>query len=218
VNFSLVPALLAALTVACHGSGASSTPTIPAPQTSTSQGPAATASPTQPALPASPPPTAGSVTASCVDGWSTPHQGSNAWNLPIKVIERSVDVRGPLRVVDMRMFVGPESPPSDKNYLKDIHRWYVKLFAKDDLSFQGRFLIEARRYGDGVAAVAPYDSRGFASPDWVGFQWDDGHPKKWSYPGLPGRWSGTAYDFVDGGQGLTIPGLPAEVTGCLDGT
>src|SRR5206468_1242833 len=82
-----------------------------------------------------------------------------------------------LRVVEMRTFVGPESPPSDKNYLSDIRRWYVKLFAKDDLTFQGRFLVEDRRFGRGLSAVAPYDTRGFVAPDWVGFQYQDEHPE-----------------------------------------
>ena len=70
-------------------------------------------------------------------------------------------------VVDMRTFVGPESPPDNKNYLKDIRRWYVKAYAKGDPAFQGRFLVEQRRFGEGVVAVAPYDTSGFASPNYT---------------------------------------------------
>jgi hypothetical protein len=114
----------------------------------------------------------------------------------------------------MRYFTGPESPPSDKGYLAVVERWYVKLYTQDDLRFQGRFLVESRDFGDGVAAVAPYDTEGFRSPDWSGFQWQDTEPSP--YPGLPGAWRGTRYDFVKGGAGLDIPGLPAEVQGCLD--
>ena len=69
----------------------------------------------------------------------------------------------------------------------------------------------------GVAAVAPYDTEGFASPDWIGFQHEEGSART-RYPGLPGRWAGVPYDFVEGGEGLTIPGLPEEVRGCLRGT
>ena len=59
---------------------------------------------------------------------------------------------------------------------------------------------------------------GFRSPDWRGFQYDSGHTRRRAIPGLPGTWSGIEYDFVQGGEGLTIPGLPDEVRGCLDGT
>jgi hypothetical protein len=134
------------------------------------------------------------------------------------VIRRAANLAGPLVVVDMRTFVGGESPPTDKNYLKVIRRWYVKAYDPKDLTFQGRFLVEERRFGKGLAAVAPYDTHGFASPAWVGFQYDVENPQRYRYPGLPGTWSGDAYDFVDGGGGLTFPGLPPGVAGCLDGT
>jgi hypothetical protein len=113
--------------------------------------------------------------------------------------------------------VGPESPPSEQGYLLEVERWYIKLYARDDPAFQGRFLVEARRFGRGVSAVAPYDTSGFRSPDWRGFQFSvDARPT--TRPGLPGRWTGTEYDFVNGGDGLDLPGLPAEVAGCLNGT
>jgi hypothetical protein len=127
-------------------------------------------------------------------------------------------VKGPLQVVDMRYFEGPESPPSEMGYLLDVRRWYVKLFARDDPPFQGRFLVESRRFGSGVSAVAAYDTAGWTSPDWIGFQYDSDDTQMKAYPGLPGLWSGTPYDFVKGGGGIEIPGLPEEVVGCLDGT
>lgn len=127
-------------------------------------------------------------------------------------------MKGPLTVVDMRYFEGPESPPSDKGYLLVVQRWYVKLFAERDEAFQGRFLIEARRFGRGLVAVAPYDTAGFSSPDWVGFQYDSADTDRKAYPGLPGLWSGIAYDFVEGGGGIEIAGLPDAVLGCLAGT
>ena len=101
------------------------------------------------------------------------------------------------------MFVGPESPPSAgddaKGYLQDIRRWYIKLFVPSDLSYQGRFIVEQRVFGRGVAAVAPYDTEGFSSPDWSGFQYDSANRLRRPYPGLPGRWSGIRYDADDPG-------------------
>jgi hypothetical protein len=166
-------------------------------------------------LPDEPPATRGPVAADCVDGWVTPPRDSARYAEPLRVIRRATGERGPLEVVDLRFFEGPESPPSDKGYLLDIRRWYVKAFAKHDLSFQGRFLVESRTFGTGLVAVAPYDTNGFRSPDWVGFQFDSGDPEARVYPGLPGSWAGVPYDFVSGGAGLQIPGLPDEVVGCL---
>jgi hypothetical protein len=148
----------------------------------------------------------------------TPREDSPRALLPLGIIRKATGVEGPLDVVDLRYFQGPESPPSDKGYLLVVQRWYVKLYAKDDLAFQGRFLVEARRFGRGLVAVAPYDTSGFRSPDWIGFQYDSGDPEPKVYAGLPGTWSGIPYDFVKGGEGLTIPGLPEEVAGCLDAT
>jgi hypothetical protein len=180
--------------------------------------PAATSvSPTPPATPATPPPTRGEPRPDCVNGWVMPPDGAAERTTPIRVIRRTAPFTGDYVVVDMRMFVGPESPPSDKGYLKAVRRWYVKLYAVEDPAYQGRFLVERRRFGSGVVAVAPYDTEGFRSPDWIGFQWEQGAAAK-RYEGLPGRWEGIPYDFVTGGAGLTIPGLPDEVRGCLDGT
>lgn len=152
-----------------------------------------------------------------MDGWVTPATDTTRYRTPLRVIRR-VTGEGRLEVVDMRWFDGPESPPSDKGYLLNVGRWYVKAFAKDDQAFQGRFLVEQRTYGIGLVAVAPYDTNGFHSPDWTGFQFDAGDTQPRSYPGLPGTWSGVPYDFVDGGAGLQMPGLPSEVVGCLSGT
>jgi hypothetical protein len=213
---------LALVLAACTRDGgeaaAASGPTATtSPHLSPVETPSPTPSPTEPPLPEHRPPTHGASTTDCVDGWVTPAADSARYSSPIGVIRRTTGVRGPLEIVDMRYFEGPESPPSDKGYLLVIQRWYVKLFARRDYAFAGRFLVEARRFGQGVAAVAPYDTKGFASPDWTGFQLSaDPTPK--AYPGLPGEWAGLPYDFVKGGEGLTIPGLPDQVTGCLDGT
>jgi hypothetical protein len=202
---------------ACTGDAEPEAPSTTPPVTPIS-GTGPTASPTPPALPEDPPATRGPVAADCVHGWVTPHRASARYEEPLRVIRRMTGVEGPLEVVDLRTFEGPESPPSDKGYLLDVRRWYVKAFAKDDLSFQGRFLVESREFGAGLVAVAPYDTNGFRSPDWVGFQFDSGDPEARVYPGLPGSWAGVPYDFVSGGAGLQIPGLPEEVVGCLSAT
>jgi hypothetical protein len=138
--------------------------------------------------------------------------------VPLKVIRNSVAVKGTLVVVEMRYFVGPESPPSDKVEILKVERWYVKLYAANDFRFQGRFIVEKRIFGSGVSAVAPYDTQGFTSPDWTGFKWNSEDLTRRAYPRLPGRWPGTSYDFVKGSQGVRVPGLPTQALGCLAGT
>jgi hypothetical protein len=197
--------------------GFTSVPSSSAPVASESFSPsAAPASPTRPSEPVL---TRGAPSSSCIEGWRTPARDTPLFTDPLGIIRRTAPVDGEFVVVDMRMFVGPESPPSpDKGYLQDIRRWYIKLYVSSDPSYAGRFLVESRVFGRGVAAVAPYDSQGFSSPDWVGFQWDSTDTQPKAYPGYPGRWQGVPYDFARGGAGLEIPGLPDEVVGCLDGT
>jgi hypothetical protein len=222
--------VMALFAVSCHGgsSASSSDPFAggvsgsgsPTPSTSPtrSEAPSPTASPTQPVLPDAPRPTAGPKAASCVNGWTTPAAGTPQFTDPLGLIRKAAPVNGEFKVVDMRYFVGPESPPSEQGYLLDVERWYIKLYVPSDLSYQGRFLVEQRTFGRGVVAVAPYDTKGFRSPDWTGFQWSEGDRTRRTYPGLPGTWEGVPYDFVKGGEGLTIPGLPDAVAGCLAGT
>jgi hypothetical protein len=212
---------LAIVAAACTGGDggdvASEAPTTP-PAITPVESPTTTSSPTPPALPEEPPPTSGGVDVDCVNGWITPEADSPDSTQPLGIVRRTTGIEGPLEVVDMRHFVGPESPPSDKGYLLDVERWYIKLYAANDLSFQGRFLVEARRFGRGLVAVAPYDTSGFRSPDWIGFQHESADPERRAYPGLPGLWAGLPYDFVEGGEGLTISGLPEDLVGCLAGT
>lgn len=216
--------VLCLLAVACDRSS-EAPDTFPNEAAPTSSAPVATRSPasvvpspTPPAVPEAEPASSGPVTEGCVGGWVRPDEGTPDFTDPIGLIRKVAPFEGPYEVVDMRLFVGPESPPSEKGYLQDIRRWYVKMYAADDLTYQGRFLIEQRRFGRGVVAVAPYDTSGFTSPDWVGFQYDGSDPDRAAYDGLPAEWRGTPYDFVAGGGGLTIPGLPEDVRRCLDGT
>lgn len=220
---------------ACDGDGsvegaasAGSTPSSSTPSRSASSSPdgvtpsGSLPSPTQPAVPQRPPPRRGAASPTCVNGWTSPPEGSPDATDPLGIIRRSTGVEDPFEIVEIRLFVGPESPPSEgdgaKGYLQGIRRWYIKLYAPGDLAFQGRFLVEQRVFGRGLAAVAPYDTKGFRSPDWRGFQYDSSDSEPRTVPGLPGTWTGVEYDFVAGGAGLDIPGLPSAVAGCLDGT
>jgi len=216
----LVPSILLALLAACDGSSEGELfPNSSSPSASSafpSEPASPSASPTPPALPERPPPTRGAASADCVEGWTTPAAGSTLATFPLRVIRKTVRIPAEPVVVDMRYFVGPESPPSEKGYLLEIERWYVKLYVEEDLTFQGRFIVESREFGAGVAAVAPYDTKGFRSPDWSGFAWNESKPAPKRYPGLPGRWAGTRYDFVRGGAGLALRGLPSQVSGCMD--
>jgi len=216
--FALFAAMAMAV-AACDAGGRSNepSPTSPPPVSPTVATPTTSPVPPPP-TPATPPPTSGEATPTCVNAWVTPPRDSPSYLQPLGIIRRATRVDGPLVVVDMRSFLGPESPPSDKGYIALVQRWYVKLYAARDPAFQGRFLVESRRFGRGLSAVAPYRTRGFRSPDWIGFQFDSADTSPKTYPGLPGTWQGIPYDFVKGGGGLTIPGLPEQVAGCLDGT
>ena len=124
-------AIVVALSLAaCTGDAEPDVPPTPSAVTPISAtGP--TASPTPPALPEEPPANRGPTAVDCVNGWVTPKRGSARYEEPLRLIRRVTGVPGRLVVVDMRTFEGPESPPSDKGYLLDVRRWYVKAFAKD---------------------------------------------------------------------------------------
>ena len=159
----------------------------------------------------------------CVNGWTEPTDPEQR-ELPFHVIRRTIQVDGEFEIDEMRYFEGPESPPSTKGYLLRVDRWDVKASLQGDPRFRGRWLVEERAFGSGVAAVAPYRSRGFASPDWIGFQYEGEDAERAKYPGLPGKWAGRPYDFVTGRDLETdervfnFPGLPPELAGCLEGT
>lgn len=160
----------------------------------------------------------GAPTGTCVNGYQEPPPGSPEYQRPLQIIARTAGVPNDFEVVEIRHFEGPESPPSEMGYLAVVERWYVKARLADRPGWKARFLVEKRQFGIGVSALAPWESEGFRSPDWRGFQWEGVDAKPAKYEGLPGRWPGTIYDFVRGGAGIDIAGLPEEVIGCLDGT
>ncbi|MGH2674173.1 MAG: hypothetical protein ACRDH1_01975 [Actinomycetota bacterium] len=211
--FRLFPAIvvLAVALSACSGDA-------PAPEATP---PLAGAGPEE----GTPPPATGKeLVGECVNGYTAPVAGDPARTEALRVLARATDrPMGRFDVVDMRYFEGPESPPSEREYLLRVRRWYVKATLRGEESFAGRFLIEKRSFGGGVVAVAPFDTAGIRSPDWVGFLLvEGGEPVP--YPGLPGEWAGDPYDFVTGRDPETseeifgFPGLPLEVAGCLQGT
>jgi hypothetical protein len=172
-----------------------------------------------------PPPLQGrELVGECVNGFTDLAPEDPARDEALRVLGRATGVpSGRFDVADIRYFEGPESPPSEREYLLNVRRWYVKATVSGDESFAGRFLIEKRSFGAGVVAVAPFDTAGIRSPDWVGFQLaEESEPQ--AYPGLPGEWAGEPYDFVTGRDPQTreevfgFPGLPIEVAGCLEGT
>ena len=183
-------------------------------------GPAPSSTPTPPHQATTPGGTATGAAASpsCTRGWRTPPIGSMRRVQARQILRRGLGTKSPVVFVALRYFEGPESPPSKQSYLSIVRRWYAKAYLKDEPSFRGRFLLEQRNYGTGIAAVAPFDTRGYRSPDWSGFQYDTWNTKARSYPGLPATWTGVRYDFVAGGGGLDLPGLPSDVTGCMVGT
>jgi molecular chaperone DnaK len=150
----------------------------------------------------------GSITSNCINGYLVPLRNTSLRLEPLTVIRNTQGVTGLFVIAEMRYFKGPDDPhisPQEST----VRRWYVKAYLQDDPSFRGRWLIEKRSVGEGVAAVAPYDTHGFQSADWVGFE-GEGSPQQ--YPGLPGMWAGAPYDYVNSGN------LPPEVAGCMSGT
>lgn len=217
---SLIVLALAVLTACSEASsGAEQTPVPPVTPTSGEAGLLPSGGPVQ------------ELGGQCVNGYSSPAEADPLRDDGLRVLAKAISGAaggrvGPdeIEVDEMRYFEGPESPPSEREYLLNVRRWYIKASLGEDETFAARFLVERRTFGAGLAAVAPLDSEGFASPDWIGFQYEGEDAERRTYDGLPGTWAGTPYDFV---RGKTIdrqedvfgfPGLPVEVIGCLAGT
>jgi hypothetical protein len=191
------------------------TPTAPLSPSPSPPPPTATAIPL-PTAPPSPSPSFpaafGTPSPGCVFGWISPQQGSIEYDEALAILSAQMGVEGSWTVTEMRYFVGPEVPWILSNP-NPVERWYVRAALVDDPNFRGRWLIEKRSEEVmGVAAVAPWESFGYESPDWTGFV-GEGEPQ--NYLGLPGQWSGRPYDFVTGEGDSGNPGLPDAVVDCL---
>jgi hypothetical protein len=184
-------------------------PPTDSPVTQTTPPPGQTQGPDEPGA-------SGAPSADCVDGWSSPEAGSAELEEGLEALDRQLEPEAGLwQVDDVRQFTGPDVPWGETP-AENVTRWYLRVSLATDPNFRGRFLIERRSdLNARVVAVAPYDSRGFTSPDWTGF-YGAGQPTP--YLGLPGQWSGTPYDFVSGGGYSGQPGLPDQVVGCLSDT
>ena len=194
-----------------------STPTIAPPSPETPSPVAASPSPrvTLPTPTGSPVAAFGTPSPGCVNGWISPAPTDPTYIEGLAILSDHMGVTGPWSVTEMRYFVGPEVPWILSNP-NPVERWYIRAALVDDPTFRGRWLVEKRSEEVlGVSAVAPWDSTGYVSPDWTGF-FGEGPPQ--TYIGLPGQWSGIAYNFVTGEGDSGNPGLPAQVVDCLSAT
>jgi hypothetical protein len=189
------------------------TPARPTPRSSPpASTPISSASPTAGATPVA---AAGTPSPQCVNGWMRPAVGAPEYEEALAILGESIGVTDLWAVAEMRYFIGPDAPLIIGG-LPVVERWYVRAALASEPGFRGRWLIE--KWTEEIkrtSAVAGWDTAGYHSPDWLGFT-GDGPPT--TYLGLPGRWSGTPYDFVTGAGDSGNPGLPEEVTGCLAGT
>jgi hypothetical protein len=152
----------------------------------------------------------------CINGWTSLPEGDAKRDEGLEILVNYMGLTDPLVVDDLRYFVGPDPDNILDPRFENVERWYIKATLSTDPTYRGRWLIE-RRTEDrlGVSAVAPYDTAGYVSPDWHGFE-GDGAPR--AIEGLPGLWGGIDYDFVTGEGDSGYPGLPDSQSECLSGT
>jgi hypothetical protein len=159
---------------------------------------------------------AGLPSPTCINGWVRPAEGDPDWVDGLEILTNYMGLTAPLNVDDMVYFVGPDPENILDPRFEHVERWYIKATLSTDPTYRGRWLVEKRTEDRlGVSAVAPYDTVGYQSPDWSGFE-GDGVPR--AVPGLPGLWGGIQYDFVTGEGDSGFPGLPASQSECLAGT
>ena len=226
----IIVTLVATLAMAaCAGDGDQPEPSDPfavSPTEATPTSPAAEppvppGSPTPPAIPHGSPATKGPANATCEQGWVTPPAGTPMFTDPLGLIlidrtGASVTSRWSTCVCSLDRIAslgrgGCQGLPAGHPPL--VHQ----TLRAGRLSYQGRFIVERA----GSVAGSPRSRRTTPRVHLAGLERVPvrlGERRRKPYPGLPGAWSGIRYDFVRGGAGLSIPGLPDEVIGCLDGT
>jgi hypothetical protein len=150
----------------------------------------------------------GRPSPSCVNGWKEPARGTALRTKPLDLLRELQGFDKEFHVVDLRYFTGPDDAnlSADSKQKTPVERWYGQVIYTGKPEFLIRFLAVRRTVGEGIVAVADYTTTGFSSPDWYGF---DGEGGKSTYPGLPGKWPGQPYDYVQAGE------LPPQVRGCL---
>jgi hypothetical protein len=213
------PSRTASPTLAPTASASPSPPASPSPTLAPTPTPSPTPTPTA-APTATPSPTgtpaAASPSADCIHGWTSPAEGDAKRALGLTILANYMGLADQLVVDDLRYFRGPDPENILDPRYENLERWYIKAYLASDPTYAGRWLVEKRtKTVLGVSAVAPYDTTGWQSPDWSGFE-GDGAPR--AIKGLPGKWGGIQYDFVTGNGDSGFPGLPDSQVGCLAGT
>jgi hypothetical protein len=147
----------------------------------------------------------GTVSATCVNGWSTPERGSALRGVALDMMRVRPGER--FVVEEMRYFVGPE----DAEVLGargDVERWYVKASTETEPRRRQRWIVMRRaKGGSGIDAIAPYDSTGYG-------------PGIWRRPDARDPALADPFERPCQGTkpGAKCMGLPREVLGCLAGT
>jgi hypothetical protein len=149
-------------------------------------------------------PAPGSVSPTCVNGWTTPERGSALRGAVLDMMR----VRPGERFVieEMRYFVGPEDAEV-RGVRGDVERWYVKAFTENEPRRRQRWLVRRAPASRGVDAVAPFDSKGYGPGTW---RRPDAVEERFADP-FERPCAGTK-------PGEKCMGLPREVLGCLAGT
>jgi hypothetical protein len=149
----------------------------------------------------------GPAAPGCTHGWGEPEADSPLRKIPLDLLRAAAGIKDSFRVVDLRYFIGPDDANLAPDSKQDgpVERWYGKVVSTKDTAFKVRFIAVRRKVGSGIAAVAPYGTSGFESPDWHGFEGEGRSTVK----GVPGTWAGSAFDYVKAKE------LPPQVVGCV---
>jgi hypothetical protein len=169
-------------------------------------------------LPSSPAPTLaiGLPGPTCINGYKGLPADDAKYIEGLEILTSYMGLPDPLIVEDNRYFVGPDPDWILEPRFEAVEHWYFKATLSTDPTYRGRWLVEKRSDTRlGVSAVAPYDTVGYQSPDWSGFE-GDGEPRV--IAGLPGLWAGVQYDFVTGEGDGGNPGLAESQSDCMLGT
>jgi hypothetical protein len=158
----------------------------------------------------------GLPSATCINGYKGLPADDPKYIEGLEILTNYMGLPDPLVVDDNRYFVGPDPDWILEPRFEAVEHWYFKGTLSTDPTFRGRWLIERRdEQRLGVSAVAAYDTVGYTSPDWYGFE-GEGAPRV--VDSLPGLWAGVAYDFVTGEGDGGNPGLADSQSECMLGT